>query len=105
MAKRRKRGRPKARAFVLDCSVTMAWFFQDETEAYAEAVEDALASAEAIVPATWALEVVNTLVMGERRQRSTEAQAATWLRYLRALPVVVDDETAAQAWGDTLTLA
>jgi predicted nucleic acid-binding protein len=83
----------------------MAWFFQDEANEYAEAVEDAFAQAKAVVPATWPLEVVNTLVMGERRQRSTEAQAATWLRYLRALPVIIDDETAAQAWGDTLTLA
>jgi len=47
-------------------------------------VEDALAKAEAVVPAGWPLEVANTLVMGERRQRSTEAQAATWLSYLRA---------------------
>jgi predicted nucleic acid-binding protein len=105
MAKRAKSVRPKARAFVLDCSVTMAWFFQDEAEAYAEAVEDALADAEAVVPATWPLEVANTLVTGERRRRSTEAQAATWLRYLRALPVTVDDETAGRAWGDTLSLA
>jgi predicted nucleic acid-binding protein len=105
MAKRRKGAGSKAQAFVLDCSVTMAWFFQDEAAAYAEAVQDALTTVEAVVPATWPLEVANTLVMGERRRRSTEAQAATWLSYLRALPVVIDDETAVQAWGDTLRLA
>ena len=27
--------------FVLDCSVTIAWFFEDETNAYAESIEDA----------------------------------------------------------------
>ncbi|HEY7152954.1 MAG TPA: type II toxin-antitoxin system VapC family toxin [Gemmataceae bacterium] len=105
MAKRRKGTRPKARAFVLDCSIAMAWFFRDEADAYAEAVQDALTKAEAIVPATWPLEVVNTLVVGERRKRSTEAQATTWLSYLRTLPIVVDDETAMRAWGDTLSLA
>src|SRR5690242_261225 len=101
----KKKGKGKTERFVLDCSVTMAWFFRDETSAYAEAVEDSLAQAEAVVPAGWPLEVANTLVMGERRKRSTEAQAATWLNYLRALPIVVDDETAGRAWGDTLSLA
>lgn len=106
MAKKRgKRSRPPARTSVLDGSVTMAWFFKDETVAYAEAVEDSLAGAEAVVPALWPLEIVNTLVVGERRKRSTEAQAATWLSYLRALPIAVDDETALRAWGDTLSLA
>jgi predicted nucleic acid-binding protein len=103
MAKKKGKGKPER--FVLDCSVTMAWFFRDETSEYAEAVEDALARAEAVVPAGWPLEVANTLVMGERRKRSTEAQAATWLNYLRALPIVIDDETAGRAWGETLSLA
>lgn len=104
MAKKRKKIRPP-RMFVLDGSVTMAWFFRDETDAYAEAVEDSLAHAEAVVPTLWSLEVANTLVVGERRKRSTESQAATWLSYLRALPIVIDDETALRAWDDTLSLA
>lgn len=104
MAKKGKRTR-SPRAFVLDGSVTMAWFFRDETNAYAEAVEDSLARAEAVVPVLWPLEVANALVVGERRKRSTEAQAATWLSCLRALPIVVDDETATRSWDDTLNLA
>lgn len=104
MAKKGKKNRPP-KAFVLDGSVTMAWFFRDETNAYAEAVEDSLARAEAVVPALWPLEVANALVVGERRKRSTEAQAVTWLSCLRALPIVVDDETAARSWDDTLNLA
>ncbi len=43
--------------------------------------------------------------MGERRKRSTPAQAATWLSFLGALPIVIDGETSARAWGDTLGLA
>lgn len=92
MAKKGKRTRPPS-AFVLDGSVTMAWFFRDEANAYAEAVEDSMTRAEAVVPALWPLEIANTLVVGERRKRSTEAQATTWLSYLRALPIVVDEET------------
>ncbi len=104
MAKKGKKAR-SGRMFVLDGSVTMAWFFRDEADAYAEAVEDSLAHAQAVVPALWPLEVANTLVVGERRKRSTEAQAATWLNYLRVLPIIVDDETAIRAWDDTLSLA
>src|SRR5690242_19073125 len=104
MANRGKKARPR-RVFVLDGSVTMAWFFRDETDAYAEAVEDSLPHAQAVVPTLWPLEVANTLVVGERRKRSTEAQAATWLNHLRALPIIVDDETAMRAWDDTLSLA
>lgn len=85
--------------------MTLAWFFQDETNAYAEAVEDSLARAEAVVPSLWPLEVANTLVIGERRKRSTEAQATTWLSYQRGLPIKVDDETAVRSWDEILSLA
>ena len=91
--------------FVLDGSVTMAWYFKDEMNNFANAVRDGMDRSQAIVPSLWPLEVANTVVMGERRKRSTTAQAATWLGFLGALPIVVDDETSARAWGDTLRLA
>ncbi len=90
---------------VLDGSVTMAWYFQDEMNDYADAVRDVLPQSQAVVPSLWPLEVANTIVMGERRKRSTPAQAAAWLGFLGALPIVVDGETSARAWGDTLSLA
>jgi predicted nucleic acid-binding protein len=92
-------------AFVLDCSVTVAWFFEDETEAYAEAVEDAMTTSAALVPALWRLEVANALLVGERRKRTTEAKVAKFLALLDALPIVVDEETAAHAWTTVLSLA
>ena len=36
---------------------------------------------------------------------STEAQAATFLARLAALPIAVDDETSARAWAETIALA
>ena len=95
----------KAQEFILDCSVTMAWYFKDETNAYANAVRRALSGARAVVPALWPLEVANILVLGERRRRSTEAAASKWLRFLQMLPIRVDDETAARAWSDILHVA
>jgi predicted nucleic acid-binding protein len=91
--------------FVLDGSVTMSWYFKDEMNDYANAVRDGMAKSRALVPSLWPLEVANTLVMGERRKRSTPAQAATWLGLLGVLPIVVDGETTARAWGETLNLA
>jgi predicted nucleic acid-binding protein len=91
--------------FVLDGSVTMAWYFKDEMNNYADAVRDGMDQNQAVVPSLWPLEVANTIVMGERRKRSTPAQAATWLSFLSVLPIVVDAETTARAWGDTLGLA
>ena len=101
----KKGSKKKAREFVLDCSVTMAWYFKDEANAYAKAVRKSLIEVDAFVPGLWPLEVANILVMGERRQRSTEAEASKWLRYLQMLPIRVDDETAVRAWSDILHIA
>jgi predicted nucleic acid-binding protein len=101
MAKKKK----KKIEFVLDCSVTVSWFFEDEADAYAEAVEDSLASATAVVPALWHLEVANVLLVGERRKRTTTAKVTQFLTVLRILPITTDDETVSQAWTNTLNLA
>jgi predicted nucleic acid-binding protein len=91
--------------FVLDGSVTLAWYFADEADAYADEVGRQLPSVRAIVPTIWPLEVANAVLMGERRKRSTAAQAATWISYLLTLPITVDDETSAHALGTILSLS
>jgi predicted nucleic acid-binding protein len=103
MGKKRAKARPDR--FVLDCSVTLAWFFEDETNAYAEAVEDSLLSAVAVVPALWPLEVANALLVGERRGRTTEAKVSAFLTLLKSLPIATDDETALRSWNESLHLA
>jgi predicted nucleic acid-binding protein len=101
----RRRSKRKPAAFILDGSVTLAWFFEDETDAYAEAVQDSLTSAVAVVPSLWHLEVANALLVGERRKRTTEAKVTLFLTLLASLPISVDAETPARAWKDTLVLA
>jgi predicted nucleic acid-binding protein len=100
---RRKQARPKA--FVLDCSVTLAWFFKDEANAYANAVAARVTKTPPMVPVLWPLEVANAVLMGERRKRSTEGQAARWLGHLRLLPIAVDTQAATHAWDKILHLA
>jgi predicted nucleic acid-binding protein len=91
--------------FVLDCSVTMAWYFKDEADPYSREVRKALGGARAVVPGLWPLEVANILVLAERRKRSGEAETSKWLSLLRLLPIRVDDETTARAWSDILHIA
>ncbi|HYH64039.1 MAG TPA: type II toxin-antitoxin system VapC family toxin, partial [Urbifossiella sp.] len=45
------------------------------------------------------------VLMGERRKRSTQAEAQRWIAVLETLPITLDGETAAHAWNDTLKLA
>ena len=90
---------------VIDCSVTMAWYFKDEATPYTNAVRAALASGRAAVPALWPLEVANVLLMGERRKRSTQAKATKWLRFLTALPIAVDTQTPGLAFHPILGVA
>lgn len=83
--------------FVVDNSVVMTWCFLDETNAYADAVLDSLADAVAVVPAIWPLEVVNVLLVAERRQRLSEADSVRFVTLLRQLPLVVD-----RSWPERL---
>jgi predicted nucleic acid-binding protein len=103
MAKKGKKAR--AEAFVLDGSLSLAWYFKDEADPYADAVATCFPGVQAVVPMIWPLEVANAVLMGERRKRSTEAQATKWLSFLTSLPISVDEETTARAWSDVLGLA
>jgi predicted nucleic acid-binding protein len=94
-----------ANAFVLDGSVTMVWGFDDEADSYAEAILDKMPELQAHVPSLWPLEVANVLIVGERRNRVTAADAARFLAILSAFPIAVDDQTVAHAWSDTMHLA
>lgn len=80
-------------AFVVDASVTMAWCFEDEASEASEAVLDRLRDDEALVPALWALEVANVLLVAERRGRVTEAQAVRFAGLLARLPIRTDAAT------------
>lgn len=78
-------------AFVLDCSVTITWCFEDEASEYADAVHDFLSGSSAIVPAVWVYEVANVLAVGERRGRITSEQANRQIALLAGLRIAVAD--------------
>ncbi|MEK6777078.1 MAG: type II toxin-antitoxin system VapC family toxin [bacterium] len=91
--------------FVLDCSVTMAWCFEDEADKYSEAVLDQLAEGECVVPCLWSLEVANVLVVGERNKRLTKAQSSRFVELLSDLPIHVDKNTSERALTGILPIA
>lgn len=90
---------------IIDSSITLAWFFEDERSDAADAVLRQVAASGAIVPSLWRLEVANALQMAVRRQRINAAFRDASLADLRSLPIAVDAETDRQAWGPTLILA
>ena len=91
--------------FVLDCSITMAWCFEDESNDYTDAILDNLEDATAIVPAIWSLEVANVLLLSKKNKRITEVQAASFIEVLSALPIVVEQSTATRAMHSIFLLA
>ena len=91
-------------SFVLDTSVTMSWFFEDEATPTSMAILDALRTSQALVPSLWPLEVANVLLVAERRGRTNEARSSRFVTLLNSLPIAVDPATADQALAATLHL-
>lgn len=91
--------------FVLDCSIAMAWCFDDEATDQTRAMLASLESQTAFVPGAWSLEVGNVLAIAERKGRLTRARCAEFVELLRELPIVTDDETSARALVEILDLA
>ena len=56
--------------FVLDASLALQWFLEDEADRkYSLAVLSSLSGKSAVVPLLWFYEVGNGLVMAQRRKR------------------------------------
>ena len=66
---------------------------------------DALESAPAIVPALWQAEVLNGLLVGERRNVVTPAQSLEYLARLGQLPIAVDAVTPISRRDSVIELA
>jgi predicted nucleic acid-binding protein len=105
LSKKKGPAKRSPEGLVLDCSIVMAWYFVDESSEYADQVARRLPQQAAFVPLNWPLEVANVLFMGERRKRSTQAQATRLLKTMAGLPINLDDETNLHAWNTTLSLA
>ena len=92
-------------AFVLDCSVTMAWVFPDEATEATNQLRDSLVESRAFVPSLWPVEVGNVLLVATRRNRIRVDDWPEIRASLEALPIEIDPVTTSRAWGASLELA
>jgi predicted nucleic acid-binding protein len=90
---------------VLDASVTLSWCFPDEQTPVALNVLDRLnAGDQALVPAFWSVEVLNSLLIGEKRRRISPEQTEAFLITLRALGPALDSASPEQVFGPVQAL-
>ena len=90
---------------VIDASLTIAWYFDDETTAASESVLDRVSETGAVVPTLWRLEVANAFQTALRRRRITAHYRDESLAELTQMPITIDADTDTYAWTTTLRLA
>ena len=74
--------------FILDASVTLAWFFEDEKTDWSEELLERLRQGNrVVVPAHWAAEVANGLLMAVRKKRIKPEQLQLHWEDLGRLPI------------------
>ncbi len=92
-------------SLVVDASLTLAWYFDDETTPATDAILDRVSEVGAVVPVLWRLEVANALQSAFRRKRISADYRDASLAELARLPITVDADTDTYAWTTTLRLA
>ncbi len=83
--------------FVLDASLTLQWFLEDEADReYSLAVLASLSEKRALVPMLWFYEVGNGLIMAYRRKRIASDQIDGFLTRLKTLPIDAAQDTPSE---------
>ena len=83
--------------FVLDASLALQWFLEDEADRkYSLDVLASLSENRAVIPILWFYEVGNGLVMAVRRKRIPLDQVESFLTRLKALPIDAAQQTPAE---------
>jgi predicted nucleic acid-binding protein len=90
---------------VVDASVALAWGFPDEGSAYADGVLEGLEQRPVLVPALWALEIANGLVVGERRKRLQQAEISRFVALLEGLTIIQDERSVNETMTGVVPLA
>ena len=78
--------------FVVDASVVASWAFPDEDSDVARKAFERVRADEAWAPALWWFELRNTLLVGERRRRISEADVGAFLRQVSRLSIFMNHE-------------
>ncbi len=92
-------------SFVVDSSIALTWCFADEATETGDALLDRLTHDGAHAPALWVLEVLNVLLIAQRRGHISPEERRERIALLGSLPIAIDTEIAGQAWAITNMLA
>jgi len=85
--------------FVLDASVVLTWCFPDEDAAVAQHVAGMFKRGDtAVAPSFWPHEVLNALLVGERRRRISKELVGSFLDDLATLPIVLEQYPASNVF-------
>jgi predicted nucleic acid-binding protein len=92
--------------FVVDASVALCWYFEDQATAYTEAVFECLAKGDqACVPVVWPLEMVNALVIAWRQKSITSVQLHHFITDLKDLPIEIFSHGSDRAYSSIFALS
>ena len=92
-------------SLVIDASLTMAWYFEDESTPATDVLLDRVADTGAVVPGLWRPEVANAFQTAIRRQRIDAVYRDASLAELGLMPITIDADTSTYAWSATLRLS
>ena len=91
--------------FVLDASIVLTWCFPDEEGKKAEKISERIALGDKpVVPAFWRHEVLNALLVGEKRKRLTSELVRAFIEDLERLPAEIDTPPAGTVFHSTRDL-
>ncbi|MYF68814.1 MAG: type II toxin-antitoxin system VapC family toxin [Proteobacteria bacterium] len=92
--------------FVLDCSVAIAWVFDDQaSDATDTLLRELKDGGRAVVPPLLHLELGNVLVQAERRRKLTAAETSQRLDFFADLPIATDSAMEADLRSGIVQLA
>ena len=92
--------------FIVDCSVTVAWCFEDEATVELDSLLDRVQREGAVVPPLWISEAANVLLSAQRRGRIDRETMQERLALLDMLPIETDNMASGPVWrSSVLTLA
>lgn len=92
-------------AFVLDCSVAVAWCIEDEATSDTDALLEKIRDFGAYVPQLWGYEFSNVMIQANKRGRLTNTQLFTMFELMEDLSITIICETEFTAFKDIVALA
>jgi predicted nucleic acid-binding protein len=90
---------------VLDCSVALSWYFEDEQSPFVMQIMDRVIEDGAVVPAIWRYEIANCFQSAIRRRRIDALYRDESLKSLISLDIEIEAESLDQVWTRVAILA